>query len=119
MHFSCCTHTVLLLLQVDVHLVVNKNPRVSESDRAEVTVFAKGTVIRATESSDSMYASIDLVTDTIARKLRKYKERNVTQKRSRTSLRLVDSPLALLTDMKNSYVIEYTRSLLCYHVIML
>jgi putative sigma-54 modulation protein len=75
-----------------VHLVVNKNPRVSESDRAEVTVFAKGTVIRATESSDSMYASIDLVTDTIARKLRKYKERNVTQKRSRTSLRLVDSP---------------------------
>jgi putative sigma-54 modulation protein len=85
---------LLLLLQVDVHLVVNKNPRVSESDRAEVTVFAKGTVIRATESSDSMYASIDLVTDTISRKLRKYKERNVTQKRSRTSLRSVISPLS-------------------------
>jgi putative sigma-54 modulation protein len=89
---ACTALLLLLLLQVDVHLVVNKNPRVSESDRAEVTVFAKGTVIRATESSDSMYASIDLVTDTIARKLRKYKERNVTQKRSRTSLRSVDSP---------------------------
>ena len=73
-------------IQVDVHLVVNRNPRVEKSDIAEVTVFAKGTVIRATESDASMYASIDLVADTIARKLRKYKDRNVSSKRHRPSV---------------------------------
>ena len=42
--------------QVDVHLSVNRNPRVPDGHIAEVTVFAKGTVIRAAESSDNMYA---------------------------------------------------------------
>lgn len=73
--------------QVDVHLSVNKNPRVADSHIAEVTVYAKGTIIRATEKSDSMYASIDLVTDRMARKLRKYKERGLSQKRHRAPLR--------------------------------
>lgn len=36
--------------KVDVHLSVNKNPRVSENHNTEVTVFAKNHVIRATDS---------------------------------------------------------------------
>jgi putative sigma-54 modulation protein len=74
-----------IVTKVDAHLSVIKNPRVEAAHVAEVTVFAKGTVIRAGEASDNMYASIDLVTDIMARKLRKYKERNVSQKRSRPS----------------------------------
>mmetsp|Transcript_15703 Transcript_15703/g.28568 ORF Transcript_15703/g.28568 Transcript_15703/m.28568 type:complete len:242 (-) Transcript_15703:267-992(-) len=66
-----------IVLDCDVHLSVNKNPKVKDSHRVEVTTSLKGTTIRSTESSPDMYASIDLVADRLARKLRKYKERRV------------------------------------------
>jgi len=60
---------------VDVHLSVARNPRINPKQTAEVTIYANGTVIRAQESSENLYASIDLVADKIARQLRKYKEK--------------------------------------------
>jgi putative sigma-54 modulation protein len=38
-------------------------------------VFANGTVIRAQERSENLYASIDLVANKLARQLRRFKER--------------------------------------------
>ena len=61
--------------EVDVHLSVARNPRINPRQAAEVTIYANKNVIRAEESSESLYASIDLVADKIARQLRKYKER--------------------------------------------
>ena len=49
-----------LVKEADVHLSVARNPRVAQQT-AEVTVFANGTVIRAQERSENLYASIDLV----------------------------------------------------------
>jgi putative sigma-54 modulation protein len=66
--------------EVDVHLSVARNPRINPKQAAEVTIYANGSVIRAEESSESLYASIDLVADKIARQLRKYKERRQDQK---------------------------------------
>ncbi len=66
--------------KVDVHLSVEKNARIPDRHKAEVTVYADGTVIRAQEGSENLYASIDLVADKIARQLRKYKERLVDKK---------------------------------------
>ena len=63
-----------LVKEADVHLSVARNPRVPQQT-AEVTVFANGTVIRAQERSENLYASIDLVANKLARQLRKYKER--------------------------------------------
>jgi len=60
-----------------VHLTVNKNPKVKDSNIAEVVTSVKGTVIRCAEESPDMYASIDFVTDRLARKLVKYKERRL------------------------------------------
>ena len=54
--------------------------RSSTRQAAEVTIYANGSVIRAEESSENLYASIDLVADKIARQLRKYKERRQDQK---------------------------------------
>lgn len=65
---------------VDINLSVAKNPRIAAAQVAEVTIYANGTVIRAEEASEHLYASIDLVADKISRKLRKYKERNLTKK---------------------------------------
>jgi len=63
-----------MVKEADVHLSVARNPRVPQQI-AEVTVFANGTVIRAQERSENLYASIDLVANKLARQLRKYKER--------------------------------------------
>lgn len=65
--------------KVDVHLSVARNSRIEKKHKAEVTVFANGTVIRAQEGSESLYASIDMVADKIARQLRKYKEKHLAK----------------------------------------
>jgi len=49
--------------ECDVHLTVNKNPKVKDAHKAEVVTSMKGMTIRAAEESPDMYASIDLVTD--------------------------------------------------------
>ena len=71
----------------DTHLSVMRNPAVADSDVAEVVVFCKGEVVRAEERSPSMYSSIDLVADKVARKLRKVKERR-EGKRNKPQLKM-------------------------------
>jgi putative sigma-54 modulation protein len=63
--------------ECDVHLSVNKNPKVKEAHKAEVVTYLKGTVIRCAEETPDMYASIDAVTDRLAKKLKQYKERRL------------------------------------------
>ena len=64
-----------IVKEADIHLSIEKNPRIS-FQTAEVTIFANGTVIRAEEKTENLYSSIDLVSNKLCRKLRKYKERN-------------------------------------------
>ena len=64
-----------IVKEADIHLSIEKNPRVS-FQTAEVTIFANGTVIRAEEKTENLYSSIDLVSNKLCRKLRKYKEKN-------------------------------------------
>lgn len=46
----------------------------------QVTAFTKQGVIRAEVSEDSLYASIDKVSDKLSRKMRKIKEKNLSKK---------------------------------------
>lgn len=89
--------------EVDVHLSVARNPRIDAKQSAEVTIYANGTVIRAEESSESLYASIDLVADKISRQLRRYKEkRNTKVKKSQTQSKfeeVLEVPVAVDTDL--------------------
>jgi len=64
-----------IVKEADIHLSIEKNPRVAYQT-AEVTIFANGIVIRAEEKTENLYSSIDLVSNKLCRKLRKYKERN-------------------------------------------
>lgn len=73
-------HFQNITTKVDVHLSVGRNSRVNDKHKAEVTVYANGTVIRAQERSENLYASIDMVSDKIARQLRKYKEKQLAKK---------------------------------------
>ncbi|NEP16921.1 MAG: ribosome-associated translation inhibitor RaiA [Leptolyngbya sp. SIO4C1] len=68
-------HYQHLINEVDVNLSVARNPRINPKQAAEVTIYVNQAVVRAEESSDNLYASIDLVTDKISRQLRRYKEK--------------------------------------------
>jgi putative sigma-54 modulation protein len=68
------THFGGLVKEADVHLSVARNPRVPQQT-VEVTVFANGTVIRAQEHSDNLYASIDLAASKLSRQLHRYHDR--------------------------------------------
>lgn len=63
--------------KADVTLSVNRNDQ-----KVEVTILVKGGIIRAEEVSEDMYASIDMVEETIERQLVKYKNKLVDKKKS-------------------------------------
>ena len=63
--------------KADVTLSVNRNDQ-----KVEVTIPVKGGIIRAEEVSEDMYASIDMVEETIERQLVKYKNKLVDKKKS-------------------------------------
>lgn len=83
--------------EVDVHLSVARNPRINPKQTAEVTIYANGAVVRAEESSENLYASIDLVANKIARQLRKYKEK--IQDKTRTPVKTAEVlPARIVSD---------------------
>ena len=61
--------------RVELELKVHKNPSIAEPCTAEATIFTRGPVIRAHDSSTDMYAAIDLVTDKLVRRVKKYHDR--------------------------------------------
>jgi putative sigma-54 modulation protein len=92
------THFDYLLTEVDVNLSVARNPRINTMKQsAEVTLYVNGAIVRAQESSENLYASIDLVADKIARQLRKFKEKRRENKREplKTSVALADQPAVI------------------------
>jgi putative sigma-54 modulation protein len=105
---KAANHYQNLTTEIDVHLSVASNPRISDSQNAEVTLFVNGSIIRAEESSESLYASIDLVSDKIARQLRKYKEK----RQDKTYIRTKDD-LEVATDqaVATSLVADRTPAL--------
>jgi putative sigma-54 modulation protein len=92
-------HFSPLLTEIDVDLSVERNPKVFPSKQtAEVTIYVNGSVVRAQESNENLYASIDLVSDKIARQLKKYKERrrNSHQEPVKEMLAMTEQPIVNL-----------------------
>lgn len=63
---------------IDVVLSVIKNPAASGKHVAEVSCKMASGVIRCEEAAESMYASIDLLADKLARQIEKYKGKTLT-----------------------------------------
>jgi putative sigma-54 modulation protein len=109
---KAASHYQSLTTEIDVHLSVARNPRITPSQNAEVTIFVNGSVIRAEESSENLYASIDLVADKIARQLRKYKERRQTHVRIKDEVETPEQEVleSLTTDRMPELPSEVVRS---------
>ncbi|HEY3375727.1 MAG TPA: ribosome-associated translation inhibitor RaiA [Candidatus Aquicultor sp.] len=61
--------------KVEIEFSDAKNPSIANGKTVEVTVFPKGPVLRAKESSNDMYASIDMVVDKLERQVKRYKDK--------------------------------------------
>lgn len=72
---------------IEVVLSVIKNPAASEKHVAEVICKLNTAVIHLEESGDSMYASIDLLSDKLLRQVKKHKDKALTSKDKTVSIR--------------------------------
>jgi putative sigma-54 modulation protein len=81
------------VLDIEVELWAERNPSIENSQVAEVTVYTKGPVIRAREASTDMHAAIDLVSDKLERRIKKYKGK-LSDKHSAGPTIRVGAPLA-------------------------
>ena len=61
--------------RLELELAVERNPSISERQVAEATVWTKGPILRARESSPDMKASIDLLAEKLERQARRYREK--------------------------------------------
>ena len=61
--------------RLELELAVEKNPSIAQSQVAEATVWTKGPILRARESSDDMKASIDLLVEKLERQVKRYREK--------------------------------------------
>jgi ribosome hibernation promoting factor len=61
--------------RLELELHVERNPSISQNQVAEATVWTKGPVLRARESSTDMKASIDLLVDKLERQARRYRDK--------------------------------------------
>ncbi len=61
--------------RVELELAAERNPSIGENQVAEATIWTKGPVLRARESSHDMKASIDLLVDKLERQAQRYREK--------------------------------------------
>jgi ribosome hibernation promoting factor len=70
--------------KLELELAVERNPSIADSQVAEATIWTKGPILRARESSDDMRASIDLVVDKLERQVKRYRGKR-QRRQSRTA----------------------------------
>jgi putative sigma-54 modulation protein len=61
--------------QVELELAVERNPSIAANNVAEATVWTKGPVLRARETSPDMRASIDQLVDKLERQVKRYRDK--------------------------------------------
>jgi putative sigma-54 modulation protein len=90
--------------RVELELAVERNPSIAQSQVAEATIWTKGPVLRARETSTDMKASIDQLADKLARQVKRYREKRRRRPARGDSpepgLLVVDEPEPLIVKSK-------------------
>lgn len=98
-------------MTVDVVLRYEKNPSNPTPAIVEVTVRARGSVIRVAEHGADMYAAIDLSADKVTRQLRKFKTKVVDNRQGGASAADV-APVERVEDLADLLLPEEEDDLL-------
>ena len=73
--FEKVAKQVAELAELDVELSEEKNPSIRDSHVAEGTLRLKGTTLRAHEAADNMAHAINLLSDDLARQVKRHREK--------------------------------------------
>jgi len=71
------------LATLEVELWEEKNPRISDSEVAEATLYLKGVTLRAKEASPDMLHSIHEMAEDIRRQVKKHRDKRRKRQRTR------------------------------------
>lgn len=63
--------------RAEVELMHQRNSSIPDPEIAEATLFINGSVLKARESSEDMYASIDKMSDKLERQVKRYRGRQI------------------------------------------
>lgn len=61
------------IMEGEVEFTVEKNPSIHKGQHVEVTLYTKGSTIRAKQDSDDVYSAVDQVVDKLERQITTYK----------------------------------------------
>src|SRR4051794_22927510 len=63
------------LARLEIEIFKEPNPRVSDCDVAEGTLYLKGVTLRARDASPEMLHSLNLMTDELARQVKRHRDK--------------------------------------------
>jgi putative sigma-54 modulation protein len=73
--FAKIARQVSDLAELEIELWEERNPAIKESQVAEVTLHLKGKTLRASERSDDMVHSINLVAEDLSRQVKRHRDK--------------------------------------------
>ena len=69
------------ITKIEIEISLEKNPSIALNNLIEVTLFAAGTVIRATDSGKDAFEAIDKVNNKLERQIKRYKGKKIQRAR--------------------------------------
>ncbi len=73
------------LARAELELFSEANPAIADSEVAEATLHLKGVTLRAHEASPDMQRSLNMVTDELARQVKRHREKRRHRREQRIS----------------------------------
>ncbi|MEJ7817620.1 MAG: ribosome-associated translation inhibitor RaiA [Thermoleophilaceae bacterium] len=68
---------------MEVELSEHRNPAISDSQIAEVTLYLKGVTLRACEESEDMVHSVNLVAEDLSRQVKRHRDKRRKRREAR------------------------------------
>jgi putative sigma-54 modulation protein len=75
------------LARVEIEIFKEPNPRVSDCQVAEATLYLKGVTLRARDASPEMLHSLNLIVDELARQVKRHRDKRRHRREARAAAR--------------------------------
>jgi len=83
--FNKVERQVSELAELEVEVFEERNPAIADSQVAEATLHLKGVTLRARDASPDMVHSINLVSDELAKQVKRYREKRRKRREARAA----------------------------------